>query len=271
MSDLYLDLLERTITRAVLARSVERHTWRPGFPVKRQLVALMKWACSLAGLEVVRLVKTTPEDYLESGHAARNRAEDAESMVGTLQFDSMQACIADVVANNVPGDLLEAGVWRGGMTIFMRGVLKSLDVGDRKVWVADSFSGLPPPDKIAERNAKWWREADMAESLETVQANFARYGLLDDQVRFIEGFFAETLPGPVGRLAVLRIDADLYQSTADVLNALYPRLEVGGYLICDDYQNLHDCRRAVDEYRAKRGITDPIVKMDRRAIYWKKS
>lgn len=268
----YLDLLKRAITRALFRRSVERHTWRAGFPGKRQLVALMQSTFAMFDLEVVRLVKTGPEDYLESGHAATNRAEDAESMLGTRQFDSMQACIMDVVANRVPGDVLEAGVWRGGMTIFMRGVLRTLGVTDRKVWVVDSFAGLPPPDPDAESNAKWWREADMAESLETVRNNFERYGLLDGQVHFLKGFFSQTLPtAPIDRLAILRMDADLYQSTADVLQSLYPKLSSGGYLVCDDYLNLHDCRRAVDEYRAQHGITERIVEIDKRAICWKKN
>jgi O-methyltransferase len=269
--DQYLDLLKRAITRALFIRAWERHTWRAGVPGKRQFVRIVNSVLAAMGLEVVRRVRTSAEDYLESGHAAKNRAEDAESMLGTRQFDSMQACIADVVQHDVPGDLLEAGVWRGGMTIFMRGVLGSLGVTDRKVWVVDSFAGLPPPDEEAEANAQWWREGAMAESLETVRGNFARYGLLDDQVVFLKGFFSDTLPtAPIKALAILRMDADLYQSTADVLQALYPKLSVGGYLVCDDYLNLHDCRRAVDEYRAAHGITDPIIEIDRRAICWKK-
>jgi O-methyltransferase len=267
----YLDLLKRTVTRALFARARERHTWRAGFPGKREFVWLVNRTLSLFDLEVVRIVRTGPESYLESGHAATNRAEDAESMLGMRQFDNMQACILDVVKRGVPGDLLEAGVWRGGMTIFMRGVLKTLGVTDRKVWAADSFEGLPAPDHADERSASWWHKGDMAESLETVRTNFARYGLLDEQVMFLQGFFSKTLPdAPIRQLAVLRMDADLYQSTADVLQHLYPRLSPGGYLICDDYLNLHDCRRAVDEYRAQHGITEPIREIDQRAIFWQK-
>jgi O-methyltransferase len=268
----HLDLLKRAITRALFNRPWERHTWRAGFPGKRQFVDTVNRLLSSLDLEVVRRVRTTEEDYLESGHAASNRAEDAESMVGLRQFDCMQTCIANVVRQGVPGDLLEAGVWRGGMSIFMRGALRSFGATDRKVWVADSFAGLPPPDTATEANAKWWREGDMAESLETVRANFARYGLLDSQVVFLKGFFSETLPtAPINELAILRMDADLYESTADVLKSLYPKVSRGGYLICDDYTNLHDCRRAVDEYRTANGITEPIVEIDRRAIYWKKN
>jgi O-methyltransferase len=267
----YLDLLKRTLTRALFARPYERHTLRARVPGKRHLIALVNQTLSSAKLELVRVVRTSEEDYLESGHAATNRAEDAETMLGTRQLDNMQACIMDVVQRGVPGDLLEAGVWRGGMTIFMRGVLQTLGQTDRTVWVADSFEGLPPLDHADERNASWWREGDMAVSLETVRENFRRYGLLDDRVQFLKGFFSATLPtAPIEKLAILRMDADLYQSTADVLEHLYPRLSPGGYLICDDYLNLHDCKRAVDEYRAQHGITEPIRPIDKRAICWQR-
>ena len=111
----------------------------------------------------------------------------------------------------------------------------------------------------------------MAVSLEEVKDNFRRYGLLDDQVLFLKGFFNETLPtAPISALSVLRVDADLYESTLEVLNNLYPKLSVGGYAVFDDYQNLKDCRRAVDEYRHAHGITDPITNIDLRAVFWKK-
>jgi hypothetical protein len=207
--------------------------------------------------------------YLESTHEVRSREEDAETMVGMKQLDQMQAAITDVVRRQVPGDVLEAGVWRGGMAIFMRGALKAM--GDqRRVWVADSFEGLPHPDQ--RHNFFGWRKGDMAVPLETVKANFARYGLLDEQVVFLKGFFHETLPtASITSLSVLRADADLYESTRHILVHLYPKLSVGGCAIFDDYQNLKDCRLAIDEYRLDHQITDPIIPIDKRAVYWIKS
>ena len=140
----------------------------------------------------------------------------------------------------------------------------------RRVWVADSFSGLPNPD--ATFNSFGWKEGEMAVPLEEVRSNFARYGLLDDRVIFLKGFFRDTLPkAPISALSVLRADADLYESTLDVLNSLYPKLLVGGYAVFDDYQNLAACRRAIDEYRQIHNISDPIVKIDRRAVFWIKT
>jgi O-methyltransferase len=191
-------------------------------------------------------------------------------MLGTLQLDQMQFCINDVCDRGIPGDLLEAGVWRGGMTVFMRGVLKARRDNLRRVWVADSFAGLPHPD--ARLDTFGWKAGDMAVSLDEVKTNFMRYGLLDDQVTFLQGFFRDTLPAAsIPALSVLRVDADLYGSTLDVLNSLYPKLSIGGYAIFDDYQNLNDCRKAVDEYRQAHGICDQIIKIDTRAIFWIKT
>lgn len=268
-SELYLDLMKKTLTRAIVARGRERHTLRPVGP-KSTLLCQVNRLSNRVGLEFVRLVQSSPADYLESGHEAGKRVEDAETMLGTRQLDQMQRCIQDVLKRNVPGDLLEAGVWRGGMTIFMRAALKAFQSTDRKVWAVDSFSGLPPIDGQKETFA--WERGNMAVSLEEVQANFARYGLLDDQVCFLRGYFCDTLPDPrIRKLAVLRVDADLYSSTMDVLHALYSTLSVGGYAVFDDYRNLPDCRRAIDEFRKEKGISDEIHSIDERAIYWQRS
>lgn len=221
-------------------------------------------------LELVQLKQSEPADYIESTHAARTRMEDAETMLGIRQLDQMQACITDVIMRKVPGDVLEAGVWRGGMTIFMRGVLKAMGDHQRRVWVADSFEGLPDPEKAFDSFG--WKKGAMAISLDQVRANFLRYGLLDEQVMFLKGFFNDTLPdAEITALSVLRVDADLYESTRDVLKHLYPKLSVGGYAVFDDYQNLKDCQHAIDEYRLQHRIEDPIVKIDKRAVYWVKT
>ncbi len=112
----------------------------------------------------------------------------------------------------------------------------------------------------------------MAVSLDEVKGNFGRYGLLDDRVLFLKGFFKDTLPSAsISKLSVLRVDADLYESTRDVLENLYPKLSVGGYAVFDDYRNLPECKRAVDEYRQVHGISEPIVEIDTRAVYWIKT
>ena len=260
--------MKKALTRTLTAKGTERHTIRPEGP-KSWLIHRFNTAVSRYGLEAVRLKKTDVEDYLESTHESGNRAEDAETMLGLRQLDQMQRCVVDILNRNVPGDLLEAGVWRGGMTIFMKSILKAYQVTDREVWVVDSFEGLPEIDRRLETFA--WEKGNMAVSLDQVKANFTRYGLLDDRVRFLKGFFSATLPAaPIGQLAILRVDADLYQSTMDVLTNLYSRLSVGGYAIFDDYQNLPDCRRAIEEFRHANNIAEEVIKIDQRAVYWQR-
>jgi O-methyltransferase len=140
--------------------------------------------------------------------------------------------LISVLRAEIPGDLTETGVWRAGATIFMRAILAAHDVRDRQVWAVDSFEGVPPPEPArypADRGDSLFAYKELAVSLETVRANFAKYGLLDEQVRFVKGWFRETLPNiPIARLAVLRLDGDLYESTLDALRYLYPKMSVGG-------------------------------------------
>ncbi|MBK8009913.1 MAG: class I SAM-dependent methyltransferase [Deltaproteobacteria bacterium] len=197
----------------------------------------------------------------------------AHTMIGEMRLQQLQHAIEDVLAANVPGDLIETGVWRGGATIFMRGMLKAYDVRDRTVWVADSFEGLPRPNPLRYPADRWLR-FDLLDimrvSLEEVRGNFERYGLLDDQVRFLKGWFRDSLPAaPIDRLAVLRLDGDLYESTYDALQHLYPKLSVGGYAIIDDL-NIGACRQAVDDYRRAHGIAEPIHDIDGWGGYWKR-
>jgi hypothetical protein len=198
----------------------------------------------------------------------------AHTMVGMKRLDNVQFCVEDVLARGVPGDLMETGVWRGGTVILMRAILKAYGVTDRQVWVADSFEGLPAPDVAKYPIDAGWesqRFKELAISLEEVQNNFRAYGLLDEQVRFLKGWFRDTLPvAPVQRLAVLRLDGDLYESTIEALENLYPKVQKGGYVIIDDYGALGTCRQAVNDYRARHGITEAIVSVDWTGAYWKK-
>lgn len=199
----------------------------------------------------------------------------AETMVGLRRLDNVQACVTDVLREGVPGDLIEAGVWRGGTTIFMRAILAAYGDTDRRVWVADSFQGVPAPDADlypADAGLDLFSQvSELSVGVEQVKANFARYELLDDQVRFLPGWFKDTLAtAPLERLAVMRLDGDLYESTMDSLAALYPKLSVGGYVIVDDYNSIKACRRAVSDYRVDHGITEEIRAVDWAGVYWQK-
>ena len=141
----------------------------------------------------------------------------------------------------------------------MRGLLRSLGIEGRTVWVSDSFSGIPITKKnntIDDYVDQW--EGRFEASFEEVQANFRRYGLLDNGVKFLKGFFSDTLPtAEFEALAIMRLDGDSYDSTMDALDALYPRLSSGGYVNIDDW-HLPSCRQAVFDYRQAHNIDDPI-------------
>ena len=211
---------------------------------------------------------------LASRVEGRDWPNQAHTMIGLQRLDNLHFCVEDVLARGVPGDLMETGVWRGGAAILMRAILKVNGVTDRLVWAADSFEGLPPPDLARypmDTPSTLDRYKELAVSLEEVQRNFRRYDLLDDQVRFLKGWFRETLPGaPVERLAVLRLDGDLYESTMDALVHMYPKVSSGGYVIIDDYEEIPVCRQAVLDYRARHGIAEEIMPIDWSGAFWQK-
>jgi hypothetical protein len=229
----------------------------------------------------LNLVKLSLLDLLyESDPSWRRRAVEgwgwprrALSMIGLRRLNNLETSFEHVLANDVPGDLIETGVWRGGAAIFMRSLLAAHGIGDRVVWVADSFQGLPIPDleKYPAEKVLDFTEVNvgqLAVSADDVRANFRRYGLLDDRVRFLEGWFKDTLPGaPIDRIAILRLDGDMYESTMDALVSLYPRVSPGGCVIIDDNW-IPACRQAVDDYRSVHGIVDEIVPIDSQGAYW---
>jgi hypothetical protein len=204
----------------------------------------------------------------------RNTCEFAHSMVGRKRLDNIESCLAIINKDKVPGDLAETGAWRGGASIFMKGCLAAWDMGDRTLWVADSFEGLPVPSlpEDAGYDFSVTKVPILAVSLEEVQENFRRYDLLDDNVKFLKGWFKDTLHvAPIRELAMLRLDGDLYESTMDSLNALYQKVSPGGFIIVDDFNDFEPCRRAVLEFRDKHGINDPIETIDWTGAFWRKS
>jgi hypothetical protein len=191
-----------------------------------------------------------------------------------MRLDNLHACLDEIRADGVPGDLLEAGVWRGGLPLFMRGWLRAHGDEARTVWLADSFAGVPAPTHPEDVGfdvsaaVHPWIAIPRAE----VEEVFRRYDLLDERVRMLEGWFKDTLPeAPVARLALLRIDGDLYESTMDALTALYDRVAPGGFVIIDDYGAFPSCKRAVDRFREERGIAAPLTTVDWTGAFWRKA
>ncbi|MCG3774477.1 MAG: Mycinamicin III 3''-O-methyltransferase [Nitrospira sp.] len=196
----------------------------------------------------------------------------ADTMIGLKRLDNVQHCMETVIREGIPGDVIETGVWRGGACIFMRAILAAYGVKDRVVYVADSFQGLPPSEVPEDAGDTHHTHPYLSVSQEQVAANFQRYGLLDDQVVFLKGWFKDTLPtAPIDRLAILRLDGDMYASTMDALNALYSKLSPGGFCIIDDYGVVESCKQAVTDFRAAHGITADLHVIDSSGRFWRRS
>jgi O-methyltransferase len=231
--------------------------------------------CDLGGTSTVSVGKTDDGGVMSrelTGEELRLRAAGMDwplqglTMVGLNRLDDLQSCVEAVVREDVEGDLIEAGAWRGGASILMRATLDSLGADDRTVWVADSFQGFPVPDDQEHLNVVHF----LAVPLEEVKANFARYGV-EGGVRFVPGFFEDTMQGlSEGCWSIVRLDGDTYEATWLTLQSLYPGLSAGGYLIVDDYGALEECRRAVDEFRRHHGLTEPLEKVDWTCVRWRR-
>lgn len=272
LADDYIELLKRTLIGANLG-PVEYL-----IPIESASNRLKTAAARLlrrrGGAVMARTVRVDLEQACEGAIFASHLPPGVMSMIGRPRMDNLERCVRDVVANDVPGDLIETGVWRGGGTIFMRGLLKALGDGERRVYAADSFEGLPAPDVARypeDRDLTLHLHRSLAVGLDEVRDNFRRFGLLDERVVFVEGWFRDTLPSLAGHpWAVIRLDGDMYESTTDALENLYGGLSPGGWVIVDDYQ-IPACRRAVEDFRRARGIVDPIEEVDWTGICWRKS
>ena len=261
----YLELLQSCLTGELRPESfVLLQLDKGGLlqTMKRAAVPILQSLLRPLRLELVRLAQFDPSKRREG----MDWPAQAETMIGRKRLSQLQRCIEEVLRQQIPGDLIECGVWRGGATIFMRAVLKAYGDVQRQVWVADSFKGLPPPDAEnypVDKGDRLHRFQQLAVSVEDVKANFTRYGLLDDQVHFLPGWFKDSLPtASIDRLAVLRADGDMYESTTQILTYLYPKLSVGGYCIIDDYGAVPGCRQATDDYRRQQGMTEPLQWID---------
>ncbi|CAF1327584.1 unnamed protein product [Rotaria sp. Silwood1] len=191
------------------------------------------------------------------------------TMVGQKRLINIEWSLRLVIANEIPGDFIECGVWRGGSSIFARAVFKALNINDRHVWLADSFQGLPKA-RTTNDNDHWSKQEYLKVSLEEVQINFHSFNLLDNQVHFCKGYFVDSLPRcNVSRIAVLRMDGDMYESTMDQLFNLYSKVQVGGVIIVDDYI-IPECNRAVHDFRRWHQITEEIrsISGDQPGHYW---
>ena len=233
----YLDLLEKCLTNTIYRDP----------PCDPTLATVFHWTQRING---------------------RDWPSQAHTMIGCKRIHQLREACETVLREDIEGDFIETGVWRGGACIMMAAVLAEYGEGyskGRKVWCADSFKGLP---NTGESNLHVYPQLSV--SKDEVRRNFAKYGLLSDNIRFLEGWFADTLPtAPIEKLAILRLDGDLYTSTMTSLDSLYHKVSKGGFVIVDDYRSIAGCGEAVDTFMDKKGIHPTLIPIDKDSVYWR--
>lgn len=200
---------------------------------------------------------------------------NAKTMIGLNRLNHIESMMRDLLSNHIPGDIVETGVWRGGVIILMQALLEENKTKDRKIWAFDSFEGLPIPNTSkypADKESSLHKIKLLKASLEDVQKNIKDYNLQIENIVFCKGWFKDTLAkNSIEKIALLHIDSDLYESTYLSLSHLYPKLSEGAYIIIDDYNAFPFCKEAVDLYRKENKINAPIENIDKEAIFWKKT
>lgn len=258
----YLSLLAQTLNASLYDESA----WRvitPNTFVKRFVTRVL-------ASRSFKLVKYRPFDA-----SARERGADwpmfGYTMVGARRLENVRELAKSVVADGTPGDFVECGAWRGGSSIFARAALDAYGGQERLVWLADSFEGMPKRKSSDMADPEFDSYDYLKVSVEQVKKNFQRFDLLDERVRFIKGWFSDSLPSaPIERIAILRLDGDYYSSTMDALNALYRRVSFGGYVIVDDYNSFASCKQAISDFFASERINPILIPIDEFSVYWKK-
>lgn len=265
----YLDLLAQTLTAAAYPESAyqtisPRLGARPFAFMQRTIVnALRRHRMSL--------VKLLPYDPAQR-EMGRDWPFIGYTMIGLRRLQNVRQAVETLVREGIPGDFVETGVWRGGCSIYARACLNQAGAVERTVWACDSFEGLPKPNAAkyaADEGYDLSQNEYLSVPLERVQENFRRFDLLEG-VRFLKGWFRDSLPtSPIERIAVLRLDGDLYESTMDALGALYDRVAPGGFVIVDDYGNWPPCKKAVHDFLRSRGLSPEIINIDGFGAYWR--
>lgn len=222
---------------------------------------------SLSDLDTKKLLSESPK------HNHISWGPNSLTLISWEGIESLHKCILDTL--NIEGDFIETGVWRGGMCILAKSIYDSLN-SKKRVFVADSFEGLPKPDPKypKDKNDTHYLSEYLKVSLPEVQKNFEQFNCLDEKVIFLKGWFKDTLHDErIEKISILRLDGDMYESTWDSLTALYHKLQPGGYCIIDDYFH-YGCREAIHDFRIQNNINEEIIKVSPNVNdeihYWKK-
>lgn len=243
--------------------------------IGERYLAHLRWdLMNLAAPHVNQVYEGKRRHSVQEVLEGRGRIEGAITMIGENRLVHLQQAITQIIRGGVPGDILEAGAWKGGACIYMRACLDVL--GDRKriVYACDAFDdGFPKPDPAYPVDAQsQLHTRDYFRTSNVVVRQYCQYYGYDDcQLQIVPGFFKETLPTlPIRELALLRLDGDLYGSNMEPLQILYDKVSPGGYVIADDYYAIVNAQMAIDDFRRERRIEEPLERYDWASAFWVK-
>lgn len=199
------------------------------------------------------------------------------SMASESEIDFMRIAIKDILQSQIVGDIVQAGVWRGGMSIWMNYLIYNLFPGQniepRKLWLFDSYGEFPcptyPRDKYVHPVTEILYENHA--TTEVVESNFEKFGIPTSNVYLVKGKFEDSIKNvDIPKISILHLDCDYYDSTLLMIEKYYPKITKGGYIIINNYyyEYIH-AKIAVDEYRGKNNITNPVIKLGEKYGYWK--
>ncbi|MCB0726025.1 MAG: class I SAM-dependent methyltransferase [Ignavibacteriae bacterium] len=179
------------------------------------------------------------------------------------------------IENNIPGDFIECGVWKGGNTMMVALTLMNMKSTDRKIYLYDTFEGMSAPtekdvsykNEDADIEYKESQKGDHNEwcysPLDEVKNNLYSTGYPKDKIVFVKGKVEDTIPGTLPeKIAILRLDTDWYESTYHELVHLYPLLSEKGFLIIDDYGYWQGAREAVEQYFKENNVKMFMNRLD---------
>lgn len=196
------------------------------------------------------------------------------SMTSLDRMYSLFKSVIYIVENDIQGDFVECGVWRGGSSMVIAKTLKMLNKQDRKIYLYDTFEGMPEPSlkdtkiRNSEDPKKIWETEKKkggwcAVSLEEVRKNLQTTNYTSENLIFIKGMVEDTIPKTSPeKIALLRLDTDFYNSTYHEFVNLYPKLEKGGVLIIDDYGSWKGSREATDQYFLEKNLHPLLHRVD---------
>jgi len=187
------------------------------------------------------------------------------TMVGHTRIENVKTLLSDVIANNIPGDFVELGVWRGGVCIFARCLLNALRQTDRKVHLFDAFGDIPGYGPSTPY---------LSVSQAQVEHNLEKYHAKEGSV-FHKGLFKDSVKPFAsefkGNISVLRVDGNFYDSYQDAMYYLYDKVPVGGYVIFDDVMSHPAVTRFWNDFKKEQQLPEELTQIDFHSAYFKKT